>query len=142
MSPKPLAIHHTAISVRDLEKSIDFYTRLGFSKGEHYVAEDGSMHIVQLSLQGVGLELFWYLKNQGKPSLELEYANNLDKIGVKHLCLQVANAGDSLAWLKELGFASDQTEINIARSLQGSRYFFIQDPDGVWVEFMEDNHSR
>ena len=89
------AFHHTAISVRDLDISLTFYQKLGFVKTNHYRADDNSLHIVQLSLGGVGLEIFWYLSNQMAEKLQLEYANNLEQIGVKHIGLKVKNLDDT-----------------------------------------------
>lgn len=136
------AFHHTAISVRHLDASLEFYQKLGFVKTNHYQADDNSLHIVQLSLGGVGLEIFWYPSNQTAKKLQLEYANNLEQIGVKHIGLKVKNLDDTRTWLISLGLADENTEINIARSLANSRYLFIQDPDGMWIEFIEDNRPN
>ena len=97
------------------------------------------MDIVQMKLDGIGLELFWYQKNADAPALQLDYANALDQLGVKHIALRVSDADQALNELIALGYADEQTEIHTARSLNNSRYFFIQDPDGMWVELMEDN---
>lgn len=141
MNDHVLGVHHTAISVRDLEKSLDFYTKLGFVETDHFIETDGSMHIVQMNLSGVGLEVFWYAKNQDTTRLDLTYANGPDEVGVKHVCLRVSDADVALAWLRSAGLAPADVTINVARSLENSRYFFIQDPDGMWVEFIEDNRK-
>lgn len=139
MSHVVVGMHHAAISVRDVDVSVRFYEKLGFQKTNHYVDPEGVMQIIQMELGGVGLEVFWYQVNQAKPALELGYANEPELIGVKHICLRVNDADEALSWLKDVGLATPDTEIKIARSLANSRYFFIRDPDGMWVEFIEDN---
>ncbi len=84
MNYKP---HHTAISVRSLDKSLEFYKMLGYEQVHRYDEEDGSMSIVHLKLGSSFLEIFVYKKNENEPPADYEYANNLEDIGVKHIAL-------------------------------------------------------
>lgn len=45
-------IHHVAISVSDLEKSIDFYENFGFAVKKRSQSPDSSFEIVLLELEG------------------------------------------------------------------------------------------
>ena len=134
MNLKP---HHTAISVRNLEKSLKFYETLGFKQVHRYDEADGSMSISHLKLGEVFLEIFHYVKNEDKPVVELEYANNLEDIGVKHIALWSDDLEATLEELRQLGLATDETKITVGRTKVS--YFFIQDPDGVWVEIVKDD---
>lgn len=142
MKDEQYAIHHTAISVSNLDESLGFYENLGFVKTDHYISDDKSLHIVQLNLKDVGLEIFWYPKNAAKSKPVFEYANNLEDVGVKHIGIRVSDINEALSVLQQKGYANKDTEIHSARSLKDSRYLFIQDPDGMWIEFMEDNRGR
>ena len=56
--------HHTAISVRNLEESIAFYSTLGYRQVHQYDEEDGSMSIAHLKLGESFLEIFFYKENE------------------------------------------------------------------------------
>lgn len=133
MNLKP---HHTAISVRSLEKSLAFYEQLGFKQVHRYDEADGSMSIVHLKLGEYFLEIFVYNKNREAPAVNYDYANNLEEIGVKHIALQTEDIEKSLTELKKAGLADEKTQITHGRTKVS--YFFIKDPDGVWVEIVKD----
>jgi catechol 2,3-dioxygenase-like lactoylglutathione lyase family enzyme len=128
--------HHTAISVRNLDASVRFYAALGYHKVHQYDEPDGSMRIVHLKLGESFLEIFWYAENAAKPPVDFAYANNLKELGVKHLALWTDDIEAALADLQARGLASPDTTITVGKTKV--QYFFIQDPDGVWVEFIKD----
>ena len=126
--------HHTAISVRNLDLTVSFYTKLGFRQVHRYDDEDKIG--VKLKLDDYVLEIFAYTQNQSSPELQLEVGNDLTKIGVKHIGFAVDNIDAALTDIKNKGLATEATEI---LSKGTARFFFVKDPDGVWVEFIKDD---
>lgn len=132
--------HHVAISVRDPDKTVAFYARLGFTPVREWRAEDGSLTITHLGLGGFLLEVFAYASNALVPAAEPSPGNDLEAAGVKHLALAVGSLAAVRADLVGSGLVC--TEIVEGRT--GLIYCFVRDPDGYWVELVESEtpHSR
>ena len=126
--------HHIAISVRNIDKSLVFYKKLGYKQVHRY--DDETKTNVHLKLGNSYLEMFAYRSNADRPEVEYEYGNNLSELGVKHIALATTDTKAALADLKDKGLADDSTKIEDWGDVQ---FFFIKDPDGVWVEFIKDD---
>lgn len=126
--------HHTAISVRDLDKTLAFYATFGFSQVHRY--DDADKVGVKLKLDGYVLELFAYKQNEGQPPLDMQLGNDLDRLGVKHIGFTVDDLDAALEELRAKGLATDETQI---LTKDTARFFFVKDPDGMWVEVIKDD---
>lgn len=130
------SFHHVALSVTDLERSITFYGCLGFAVVHEWRAEDGTLAIAHMKLGGALLELFCYADAAGEVAGTLE--QDLRRVGVKHFALQVADIHESAQRLSREGLVD---EVVISTGRTGVDYFFITDPDGLFVEIVQDDRE-
>ena len=115
---------------------MDFYAKLGFREVRSWHDESGSVYIVHLALNGYLLELFWYSDHRPASLESAELEGDLRVVGVKHFALRVNDIQQALVALREHGYADSSTSISFGRT--GIHYFFIKDPSGNWLEFVQD----
>lgn len=122
-------IGHIAVTAKDIDKSLDFYTRvLGLPEGFRIHNEDGSLWIVYvLTGNGGFIEIF---TNGTDTPVHPQNAS-----GFRHLCLWVDDMEATIRDLKAKGLGVDPKNIRTGRSkcLQ----YFIADPDGLRIELMQ-----
>lgn len=128
--------HHIALSVSDSQISVDFYTQLGFQELSFWEAEDKSLSITHLSLNGFVLELFCYAKATPAPQSIHATSTDLPIIGTKHFGLKTESIEAAHADLAAKGMVDADIEI---RQGKWYRYFFVQDPDGILVEITDES---
>ncbi|WP_029521134.1 VOC family protein [Persephonella sp. IF05-L8] len=128
-------IHHVAVSVSNMEKAVEFYSILGFKELTGY--KDDNLEIKHLYIDGFILELFCFKEHISKEALELW--EDLKRIGVKHFALSVSDIKKAKEYLLNKGIIQEDIEIKKGRT--GILYFFIKDPDGNFVEIVEDKRN-
>ena len=119
---------HYNCNVYDLDRSLEFYYKaLGFSVHHQVRAEDGSYLITYLtdSSSTFFLELTW-LNDWGKP---YEMGDN-----EQHLCVRVDGDYDKIRQFhRENGWICyENHEMDL---------YFIEDPDGYWIEILPANRK-
>jgi glyoxylase I family protein len=131
------AEHHVAFSVRDVDRSLEFYRYLGFNMCAKWTSADGSLSIAHSKRDGSGflLEFFCYANNSRSSRLETSTGNDLEALGLKHVGFTVTD----LASVRE---AMVRDGIEVMTDLIHGRtlidYFFTRDPDGNWVEVLQE----
>ena len=120
--------HHIAIIASDWEKAREFYVeKLGFELiREVYRPEIGDW--LRMLRQGdTTLELFI------KPGYP-ERVTNPEAKGLRHLAFHVENVELAIQWLNGLGI---ETEPIREDKVNGGRFTFFKDPDGLPLELHE-----
>ncbi len=132
-------LHHVTLSVRDIYKTADFYAVFGFKLVLRWVDSDDSLAIAHFARKdGFILEMFQYGRNGGRSRPELEVGNDLEDLGVKHIAFKVSDIRAARTELLAIE-CGELTEIQPGRT--GVEYFFVADPDGNWVEILQDDRS-
>jgi glyoxylase I family protein len=134
------SIDHIAFSVQDIEKSKAFYVLLGFSLIKEWKSDDLSIHMALIeNHENILVELVQHEGCKPLPEYAKNYKANLQYVGIKHLALRVKSVEDALTFLTDKGI-TNVSAIQIGKL--GRAYFFINDPDGNVLEFMQDNNKK
>ncbi len=129
-------VNHVAISVTDIDKSIEFYKKFGFEEFKKWKAEDESIKINMLKLNNIVLEIFCYKEYIKLPETAKTTATDLPILGTKHLALGVDNIETAKKFVLQNNICSN---VDIKTGRLGKEYFFINDPDGILVEIIEND---
>lgn len=127
-------IDHYAISVQNADESIEFYEKLDFSILKDWHADDDSVRIVHMTNGDFILEIFCYPDSDKIPDFTKELNKDLKVKGAKHLGLCVENLNVAKDYLLQKGIINKEPTICMGR--MGRPYFFIKDPDGIFVEII------
>jgi len=120
---------HLALKVKDMEKSIDFYTRvLGFKKAfELPHPETGAPNIVYIHInRNIFLELFYggTLKQEWSP----------EGIGFRHICFE---CDDIKLVLQQVESADWPVDTPLKQGKDLNLQAWVRDPDGNRIELMQ-----
>ena len=120
--------HHIAIIASDWEKTREFYVeKLGFELiREAYRPQIGDY--LRMIRQGdTTIEVFI------KPDYP-ERVTNPEAKGLRHLAFRVDDAEDAVRWLTERGIEPEPIREDL---VNGGRFTFFKDPDGLPLEIHE-----
>ena len=117
---------HTCYRVTDVERSVAFYTALGFEERRRMPIRDEAINVF-MGLPGDGdrLELTY---NFGVDSYEIG-------TGYGHIAVTVDDMTETLARLAEHGIEPERPPYQIREG--GSFLCFVRDPDGYRIELIE-----
>jgi len=131
-------IHHVALSVSNIQKTIEFYALFGFKVAYHWKSDDQELQIAHLKLGETFLELFCFKKYEEAPKSSKELMTDLPRLGVKHFGLKVKCVHETKEFIIKNGYKEN---IEIIRGKTEVDYFFIKDPDGILLEFIQDDRG-
>ena len=120
--------HHIAIICSDWEKTREFYVqKLGFELFREVYRPEQDDYLRMLRQGDTVLEVFI------KPEYP-ERVNNPEAKGLRHLAFHVENIEPTIAWLNAMGI---ETEPAREDKVNGGRFTFFKDPDGLPLELHE-----
>ncbi len=125
-----MELHHIAVSVTDLDKSIKFYIEnLGFRFVKTYTKKEWNGKAALLKQKGIELELF----NFNKCIKNKDPFSDLTVIGIKHIAFKVKNVEKEYKRLKS-------RNVTVSKPKNGvtcRKFCFATDPDGIQIELYE-----
>ena len=120
--------HHIAIIASSWEKAREFYIeKLGFELTREVYRPAQDDYLRMLSQGDTTLELFI------RPDAP-QRVNNPEAMGLRHLAFHVEDAVATAAWLNSRGI---ETEPIREDKVNGGRFTFFKDPDGLPLEIHE-----
>ena len=120
--------HHIAIIASDWAKTKEFYIdKLGFEMYREVYRPAQDDYLRMLRQGDTVLEVFI------KPDAP-ERVNNPEAKGLRHLAFHVEDIEPAVAWLTEMGI---ETEPVREDTVNGGRFTFFKDPDGLPLELHE-----
>ena len=120
--------HHIAIICSDREKALDFYmNKLGFTMIRAVERPQQNDILIMLQSGATVLELF--IKTDAP-----QRVNNPEALGLRHLAFHVENMDEAVAWLNNRGVETEPVRND---TINGGRFTFFRDPDGLPLELHE-----
>jgi lactoylglutathione lyase len=118
---------HTCYRIFEIDRSVDFYRRLGFEEMARMPIRDEAINVFMgMPDDGARLELTWN-KDQDEP---YEIGT-----GYGHIALTVEDLDGTLERLAESGIEPEKPPYSVREG--GSRLCFVRDPDGYRIELIE-----
>jgi catechol 2,3-dioxygenase-like lactoylglutathione lyase family enzyme len=127
---------HIAITVDDIEKTKDFYRKIGFKVEKEMYSTEKSRRL--LLLRGYGFEMEIFRFDDQPP--DQKDVSNLQAIKMHHFALPVRNLEETKSKLLAEGVPLSK-DIQTSSS-GGVRFLNIEDPSGFTIEFFELHESK
>ena len=120
--------HHIAIICSDYDKAKEFYIdKLGFELIREVYRPEVDDYLRMLRQGDTVLELFIKPENP-------ERVTNPEAKGLRHLAFHVEDIEPAVAWLNGMGIVTEPIRED---KVNGGRFTFFKDPDGLPLELHE-----
>src|ERR1700758_278007 len=149
-SPLALAVDSVDITVSDMDRAVDFYSRvLSFKQvsdtevaGETYENLEGvfgvRIRVVRMQLGDEFIELTEYLAPKGRPIMAGARSNDRS---FQHIAIIVSDMDRAYAWLRqnkiEHASSGPQRLPDWNKNASGIKAFYFKDPDGHPLEILQ-----
>ena len=120
--------HHIAIICSDRDKALEFYmNKLGFAMIREVERPQQGDILIMLQQGETVLELF--IRADAPQRVD-----DPEALGLRHLAFHVENMDEAVAWLNSRGVETEPVRND---TINGGRFTFFRDPDGLPLELHE-----
>lgn len=145
---QPWGIHHTCLTVSNMEESLRFYRDGLGLEVVHDVEEKGERLEKEVNLPGAHNRLVWLKTKNGDTLVELlQYFNPKGKefpkdarccdVGMPHISFLVNDIQSMYEKLKGLNVKFTHPPMEVGGTFEGAKTAYCYDPDGIIVEIFE-----
>ena len=124
-------LHHIDIWINNIEESLKFYNCLGFNKVKEIYEKENNKKIILMEKDKIILEMKYHYNNTCEHN-KIKCEDN------KIFGLSVSNINGAKSFIEKNNLAKE--EIEIRQGILGQKYFIIKDPNGINIEFIEENN--
>jgi lactoylglutathione lyase len=124
-----MSLIHTCYRIFEIDRSVQFYTALGFNE------------IGRVPIRDEAINVFMGLPDDG-PEPRLELTHNFDQsepyeigTGYGHIAITTADLDSTLERLADQGIEPEKPPYTVREG--GNRLCFVRDPDGYRIELIE-----
>ena len=123
-----MALIHTCYRITDIDRSVAFYTALGFEEVGRIPIRNEAVNVFMNQPGDGDMPRLELTCNFGVESYELGTAYG-------HIAITAADLDDTLARLAAQGIEPEKPPYSVREG--GSRLCFVRDPDGYRIEILE-----
>jgi catechol 2,3-dioxygenase-like lactoylglutathione lyase family enzyme len=142
-------IHHLGLTVRDIERSVRWYSSMfGLGAGETTRASGPDL---ARGVQVPGAQLAFVMLDVGNTTIEFlqysepegaDFALGNNDVGATHVCFEVSDIDAAYADLRQKGAVFNGPPVTIESGpSQGARWAYLRDPDGIQLEIWQYPHA-
>lgn len=118
---------HTCYRITDIDRSVDFYEKLGFEELRRMpIGDDATNVFMGLPGDGARLELTYNHDQEGSYEIGTGYG---------HIAVTAEDLDGTLERLAGIGIEPEKPPYTVREG--GSRLCFVRDPDGYRIEILE-----
>jgi lactoylglutathione lyase len=122
------ALIHTCYRITNIDRSVAFYSALGFEEAGRFQLPDGATNVFMgLPDDGARLELTY---NPGVESYDIG-------TGYGHIAVTAGDLDGTLEKLSDQGIQPERPPYTVREG--GNRLCFVRDPDGYRIELIEQD---
>jgi catechol 2,3-dioxygenase-like lactoylglutathione lyase family enzyme len=138
-------VHHVGLTVRDMKRSFEWYTRMfdlepgpvshgsGETLSRSLQVEDADLSFSMVEIGGTRLEFLEYHSPEGR-----DYDRSNADIGSAHVCLHVSDIAAAVRDLEARGAVFNAPPITLdSGAFAGSTWAYLRDPDGIQLEIWQ-----